>query len=94
MVKRREWFEYAPRIGESVMTGMCECHITNAKGVILSEDGERIAELVAADRGKNMSSQIFGLKGVEVGTYPSTPSHPAIFLDRIASLASSAVETS
>ena len=92
-MKWREWFEYATRIGEGVMAGVSECHIPNAKRVILSKDGERIAELVAADREKNMSSQIFRLRAV-VGMYPSTPSHPAIFLDRIASLASSAVETS
>ena len=49
-MKRREWFEYATRIGESVMAGVSECHIPNAKRVILSKDGERIAELVAADR--------------------------------------------
>ena len=51
MVKGQGWIEYALKIGEIVMAGVCECHITNAKGVILSKGGERIAW-------KNMSPQI------------------------------------
>ena len=43
VVKWWEWFENTPRISESVMAGMCECHIPNPKGVILPKDGERIA---------------------------------------------------
>ena len=43
VVKRREWFEYAPRIDERVMVGVYECHMANTMGVILSKDGERIA---------------------------------------------------
>ena len=91
-MKRWEWFECALRIGESVTAGMCECHIPNAKGIVLSKDGEWIAYLVTADRGKDMGSQIFGLRRAEVGMYLSTPSYTAIFPDRIVSLASSALK--
>ncbi len=77
------------------MAGLSECHIPNAKGVMLSKDGESgFAYLVTADRGKNMSSEIFRPRTAEVGMYPSTPSHLAAFPDRTASLASSVVETS
>ena len=93
MVKRREWLEYAARIGEGVTTGVSVCHIPNAKGVVLSEEGERIAELVTADRGKSMSFQIYRLRRAELGMYPSTPSHLATFPDSMISLASSAAET-
>ena len=50
MVEGREWLENSPRIGEGVMTGMCECNISNPKGVVLSKDRERIAQLVSAGR--------------------------------------------
>ena len=41
----------------------CVSHIPHAKFVILSKYGERIAYFVTADRGKDMSSQIFGCEG-------------------------------
>jgi len=91
MVEGREWLENSPRIGESVMAGMCECNIPNPKGVVLSKDRERIAQLVSA--GREDVSEI-RLKRVGVRTHPSTPSHPAILPDCIASLASGAFETS
>jgi len=82
-----KWFdawEETGRISEGIVAGVREGDIANAKLMILSKDGNGVAQLVATTN----ADKIQHLENDVGGTYPSTPSMLAILPSTIARLMS------